>query len=149
MGNSLIIVRDFNVVLNYDLDKLNRKQDTNLKYFWKVNELLERFEIHDIWRTLYSSKTIYLSFQSYHTNPLPVRLFLTFRRSIRHSLLLSNLAIDHPCVSLEAEVFNSIRDPDLFRINISVYSIQNINNSYIIYKISNNNKNTTPNIRGN
>lgn len=48
MDNPLIIDRDFNVVLNYDLDKLNEKRDTNGQCSGKVNGLLDQSEIHDL-----------------------------------------------------------------------------------------------------
>lgn len=49
-SETLIIGGDFNVVLNFDLDKLNGRLDTKQQNSQQLNKIMENNDLHDIWR---------------------------------------------------------------------------------------------------
>lgn len=62
--NSLIVCGDFNVVMDYSLDKLNGVANTNLPCSKKLNEIVAGNELTDVWRTLYPNNRKYTEYQS-------------------------------------------------------------------------------------
>jgi len=48
----LLIGGDFNTVINHSLDKLNGRNDTNIRTSDKVNEIIETFELCDVFSLL-------------------------------------------------------------------------------------------------
>lgn len=53
---TLIVGGDFNTVLNFQIDKLNGRKNTNIKCSQKLNTLIENNDLHDIWRLNFPNK---------------------------------------------------------------------------------------------
>jgi len=64
---SLIIGGDFNVVMNFEMDKLNGRNDTNKAASIKLNKLTETYDLIDIYRNKYPNKKEF----TWHSNSSP------------------------------------------------------------------------------
>ena len=57
----LLVVGDFNTVINHNLDKLNGRSDTNKHTSDKVNELIQTFDLHvcDVFRLVNPERKLF------------------------------------------------------------------------------------------
>jgi len=70
---TLLVGGDFNTVINNSLDKLNGRNDTNKRTSNKVNELIETFDLCDVFRLLNPKRKLFTS-HSNNTPPIFCRL---------------------------------------------------------------------------
>lgn len=82
-GENMIIGGDFNVTLNDEIDKKHGKANTHKKQRIKLKQLMETFNLNDIWRIKKpKQKTVYVEFKSKPTCILQTRLF-SYNKHIR------------------------------------------------------------------
>jgi hypothetical protein len=127
---TLIVGGDFNTVLNFQIDKLNGRKNTNIKCSQKLNTLIENNDLHDIWRLNFPNKMKF----TWHSNTKPTifcRLdyFLISSNLINNSkkcYISTGYCSDHSPVVFELNTSKLERGPGYFKMNNSFL----LNNEY-------------------
>ncbi len=90
-SETLILGGDFNNVLNFKLDKLNGRQDTNKKCSQKINDIINNNDLHDIYRLRYPD-TKRFTWHSNHTPPIFCRLdYILISANLLNSVTKCNI----------------------------------------------------------
>ena len=149
--HSLILGGDFNTVINYKLDKLNGRSDTNKKCNEKIKEIIENNDLCDKWRLKNPHKKVY----TWHSNtrpPIFCRLdYFLISQDIVNCLADCNISTgfksDHSIISIKLNLHVYCRGPGYFKINNS-YLLEQEYQSCIrasISEIANINREANPN----
>ena len=120
---SLIVGGDFNVVMDFEMDKLNGGNDTNKISSIKLNQLTETYDLIDIYRNKYPQKKEY----TWHSNsspPIFCRLDYFFvstslENNVTDCKILPGYKTDHSAVALNINLIKLNRGPGYFKINNS------------------------------
>lgn len=121
---SFIVGGDFNTVLDIHLDKKNGKLDTHKACRSKINGLMEKLALVDIWRHKHPDLKQY-TWHSSQKPPIFCRLdyFLLSDNLLNitvRSEHISSYKSDHSIVSLELDFVNIERGPGYFKLNNSL-----------------------------
>jgi len=122
--NNLIIMGDFNIVLNIKLDKLGGRSTTHFKCRQKVLDWMEEKNLLDIWR-IKNPNTRKYTWTSNHKPPIKCRLdfFLISDNLTGHYKncdIVPGLRSDHNCATLTLENLDLPRGRGLWKFNSSL-----------------------------
>ena len=148
---NFIVGGDFNTVLDINKDKKNGRTDTHKKKREKITEIIDTYELIDIWRSQHQDILKY----TWHSNNKP-RIFCrldyfliseNILNCVEKSDIKTGYKSDHSVVTLNINLSTTAKGPGVFKINNSIlldteYQ-SNIRNS--ITDIVEINKETNPN----
>lgn len=120
---TFIVGGDFNTVLNIEIDKKNGRLDTHKLCRHKIRQIIDQFNLIDIWRNKHPTLKQY-TWHSSHKPPIFSRLdYFLISDNIVNSIVSSEHKIsyksDHSIVVLELDVFSISRGPGYFKLNNS------------------------------
>ena len=121
---NLIIGGDFNVVMNFEEDKLNGRDDTNKNVSNKINQIKNMNDLIDIYRNLNPYKREY-TWHSNNTPPIFCRLdYFLISESIQSNMLECKIKpgykSDHSIVILKLNLIDCKPGPGYFKLNNSL-----------------------------
>ena len=124
-NDQLILVGgDFNTVINHSLDKLNGRNDTNKRTSNKVNELIETFDLCDVFRLLNPEQKLF-TWHSNNNPPIFCRLdYFLLSSSALNSVVKYQIKngynSDHSVVSMTLNFIQNDKGPGYFKLNNSL-----------------------------
>jgi exonuclease III len=123
-NKAIILGGDFNVVIDYNFDKLNGKNNTNITNSKNVNDIMANNDLHDIWRIQHRHERCY-TWHSNHKPPIFCRLdyFLVTQNlvnSIINTKISTGYRSDHSIVYFNLKTETLQRGPGYFKLNNSI-----------------------------
>ena len=148
---NFIIGGDFNTVLDIHLDKKNGKLDTHKRCRQKITNILETYDLTDIWRDKHPTLK-HFTWHSSHKPPIFCRLdYFLISKNIANTVVSCehnfSYKSDHSIVKLTIDTNSYERGPGYFKLNNSLI----LDNEYqqtikeSIKEIATINKNANPN----
>ena len=123
-NSSIILVGDWNMVMNYNVDTKNYKREYNYKAKAEVRAMMEKYDLKDIWRVNNLDRRRYTWKQK---NPLKMgRLdyFIVSDDIVALTVgsdIITGYRTDHSIITLALNLSNSnIRGKGFFKLNTSV-----------------------------
>lgn len=123
-SESLILGGDFNNVIDFNLDKINGRIDTNKRCSIQINDMMKDNELCDIYR-LKHPNTKRFTWHSNHRPPIFCRLdyFLissNLLNVVTYSDILPSFLSDHSAVKMILNLCNTNRGPGYFKLNNNI-----------------------------
>lgn len=120
----LLVGGDFNTVINHSLDKLNGKSDTNKRTSKKVNELIDTFDLCDVFRLLNPERKLF-TWHSHNNPPIFCRLdYFLFSTCALNSVtdfqIKTGYKSDHSIVIMHLKFIQCKKGPGYFKLNNSL-----------------------------
>ena len=121
---TFIIGGDSNTVINEKIDKRNGRAYSHKLCRKKINDMIESFNLIDIWRVMHPNTRQY-TWHSSHKPPIFCRLdYFLISDNLKNSAVSCNHNIsyksDHSPVSLKIDLLNLTRGPGYFKLNNSL-----------------------------
>jgi hypothetical protein len=106
------------------MDKRNGRTDTNKQNREKINELINEYDLTDIWR-VFNANTCHYTWHSNHKPPIFCRLdyFLTSSNIINKTSkcsITTSIRSDHSLVYFNFNPYTEPRGPGYFKLNNSI-----------------------------
>ena len=122
--NNFIIGGDFNLVMDPDVDKSGGIKNTHNRSRLKLNDLVDKYDLIDVWRAFNPDKKRY----TWHSNTKPkiyCRLDYFLMKSnlmncVEHTEIKASIKSDHSTVSINLDTNNIKRGPGIFKLNNSL-----------------------------
>ena len=121
---NFIIGGDFNTVLDIHLDKKNGKLDTHKRCRQKITNILETYDLTDIWRDKHPTLK-HFTWHSSHKPPIFCRLdYFLISKNIANTVVSCehnfSYKSDHSIVKLTIDINSYERGPGYFKLNNSL-----------------------------
>ena len=121
---TLMIGGDSNTVLDYHLDKLNGRNDTNKRTSLKVNQMIETYDLCDVFRILNPGLKLF-TWHSNNNPPILCRLdYILMSSNIINSVVDSKIKAgyrsDHSLVTVNLNFSKHEKGPGYFKVNNSL-----------------------------
>ena len=121
---NFIIGGDFNTVLDIHLDKKNGKLDTHKRCRQKITNILETYDLTDIWRDKHPTLK-HFTWHSSHKPPIFCRLdYFLISKNIANTVVSCEYNFsyksDHSIVKLTIDINSYERGPGYFKLNNSL-----------------------------
>ena len=123
-NENVILGGDFNVVIDPNIDKNGGNKNTHTRCRTKLKELMDKFELIDVWRVFNKNKKVY----TWHSNTRPkifcrLDFFLLKKHMMNTAVkaeIKNSIKSDHSVVMIDIEINNIKRGPGIFKLNNSL-----------------------------